>query len=90
MGETHEDVQIADDEKREYIHGLPVDLLNEYDCKCKVMTAKLEELGFKLVFLQEDYNMTSKAFENKITTSPDSNAKGEWIIITNDEFKEGL
>lgn len=82
MGATHDDVQIADDEKREYLHGYQVDLLNEYDAKCKVMESKLEELGFKIVFLKEEYNMDSKKFEDKITTTPGPNDKGEWIIIT--------
>lgn len=86
MGESHEDVRIADDEKREYLHGYQVDLLNEYDEKCKVMESKLEELGFKLVFLRQDYNMTSQKFETKITTDPSNTDNGEWIIVTVDEF----
>ncbi|MBQ2652563.1 MAG: hypothetical protein IJF83_03330 [Methanobrevibacter sp.] len=86
MGTTHEDVRIADDEKREYLHGYQVDRLNEYDEKCKIMESKLEELGFKLVFLREEYDMHSKKFENKLTTTPGPNDNGEWIIITLDEF----
>ena len=88
MGETHEDVGIADDEKRVYLHGDQVDLLNEYDIKNKVMLAKLEELGYKLIFVKEDYNMSSKKFETIYTTNPSVNDTGKWLVVTLDEYNK--
>lgn len=88
MGESHDEVCIADDEKREYLHGYQVDRLNEYDIKCKVMAAKLEELGYKLIFIKEDYNMSSKKFETTYTTNPSNTDAGEWMVVTLDEFNK--
>ena len=88
MGESHDEVCIADDEKREYLHGYQVDRLNEYDIKCKVMAAKLEELGYKLIFFKEDYNMSSKKFETTYTTNPSNTDAGEWMVVTLDEFNK--
>ena len=87
-GASHEDVTIADDEKREYLHGYQVDLLNEYDQKCKVMESKLEELKLKLVFVIDDYNMSSKKFETRFTTNPDVSDNGEWKVVTEEEFNK--
>ena len=87
-GESHEDVRIADDEKREYLHGYQVDRLNEYDIKCKIMAAKLAELGYKLIFIKEDYNMSSKKFETTYTINPNPTDNGEWMIVTIDEFNK--
>ncbi len=87
-GESHEDVRIADDEDRVYLHGYQVDRLNEYDIKCKVMAAKLEELGYKLIFIKEDYNLSSKKFETTYTTNPSNTDAGEWMVVTLDEFNK--
>lgn len=87
-GKDYNNVTIADDEKRVYLHGYQVDLLNEYDIKCKVMKSKLEELGFRLIFIREEYNMTSKQFEDKYTTNPSINDNGKWVVITLDEFNK--
>ena len=87
-GESHEDVRIADDEERVYLQGYQVDRLNEYDIKCKVMAAKLEELGCKLIFIKEDYNMRSKKFETTYTTNPSNTDAGEWMVVTLDEFNK--
>lgn len=88
MGDSHDNVTIADDEKRVYLHGYQVDLLNEYDAKCKAMESQLEELGYKLVFIREEYNMASKKFETAITTTPGVNDDGEWVVMTKEEFEK--
>lgn len=86
MGESHENITIADDEKRVYLHGYQVELLNEYDSKCKAMETKLEELGFKLLFIGEEYSMSSKTFKNIFTTNPNPNDNGDWHVVTKEEF----
>ena len=86
-GETHSELMIADDEERKYLHGFQVDRLNEYDEKCRIMNEKLEELGFKLVCVQEKYNMETKRVE--VTYSKDAdyiNADCTWIVISIEEF----
>ena len=84
----HTQVAIADDETNEYIHGLPVDMLNSYDGQVKAMKNKLEELGFILLFRYEDYDMASKKFNDKFSLDPQKNVKGEWLVFTQKEYEK--
>lgn len=86
-GETHEDVKIADDVDRCYLHGFQVDRLNEYDEKTNVMESKLNELGFKLIFFYEKWDM-DKGFESFITEDPGPNDKGEWKVISVSDYEK--
>lgn len=86
-GKDHENVTIADDEERVYLHGYQVDRLNEYDEKCKVMETKLKELGFELVFIREEWDK-DKGFETSITRNPGSNDNGEWRVISNNDYEK--
>lgn len=85
---THEDIRIADDEKRVYLHGYQVDLLNEYDEKVKVMEAKLNELGYECAFLCQDYSMSEKKFTSGLTKKPSTNQAGEWKVVSREEYEE--
>lgn len=87
-GESHEDITVADDEERVYLHGYQVDRLNEYDEKCKIMESKLKELGYELVFIREDYSMEEKKFNNHVVKNPGSNDAGEWAVISTSEYAE--
>lgn len=87
-GESHEDITIADDEERVYLHGYQVDRLNEYDEKCKIMESKLKELGYELVFIREDYSMEEKKFNNHVVKNPGSNDAGEWAVIPVEEWNK--
>ena len=86
-GETHEEVQIADDVDRCYLWGFQVDRLNEYDEKTKVMESKLEELGFKLIFVHEKYDF-DKGFESLITENPNPYDNGEWKVISVSDYEK--
>ena len=86
-GESHEDITIADDEDRVYLHGYQVDRLNEYDEKCKVMESKLKELGFELIFIREEWEK-DKGFETNITRNPGPNDHGEWKVISIDDYSK--
>lgn len=86
-GESHENITIADDEDRLYLHGYQVDRLNEYDEKCKVMESKLKELGFELIFIREEWDY-DKGFETSITRNPDPNDNGEWKVISIDDYSK--
>lgn len=87
-GENHEDVMIADDKDRVYLRGLQVDRLNTYDIQCRVMADKLEELGYRLIFIRNEYNMDSKKFETSFTTEPKVEDDGEWAVVSIDEFNK--
>lgn len=86
-GESHEDVKIADDIERCYLFGFQVDRLNEYDEKCEVMEAKLKELGFELVFVREEWDK-DKGFESNVIKNPDSQDKGNWRVLSIEEYNK--
>ena len=88
-GETHDGSMVADDVKRKYIHsGLTlVDMMNEYDIKCNLMEEELEKLGYKLVFIVQEFNMESKKFELSYTVNPSPTDNGDWKIVNKEEFE---
>lgn len=86
-GETHEDVKIADDVDRCYLHGFQVDRLNEYDEKTNVMESKLNELGFEVIFIYVEWDK-DKGFESFITKAPGPNDNGEWKVISVSDYEK--
>ena len=86
-GESHEDVKIADDVERCYLFGFQVDRLNEYDEKCEIMEAKLKELGFELAFIREEWDY-DKGFESNVIKNPDSQDKGNWRVLSIEEYNK--
>lgn len=86
MGATHEDVQIADDVARTYLHGYQVDLLNEYDEKVNVMEPKLKELGYEVVFRYSNIYKDANGIENIVTKTPNPIDDGEWIVISVEDY----
>lgn len=90
-GETHNDVKIADDEKREYISGFPVNLLNEQDIKIKLMEEKLEEFGFEIWFLEEiiEYDENKKEIRTfKLNKNSTKSNPGKWTLLTKERVQK--
>lgn len=89
-GEMREDCTFSDGEEKGYINSpfQLVDLLNSYWNKCNIMEDKLEDLGFKVLFHYEDYDMVIKSFKNKFAENPKRNQDGEWLIFTKEEYEK--
>lgn len=89
-GETHEDCTFADDFKRTYINSPStlINFLNDYYNKCNVMEEKLEELGFKVVFKQEVYDMINKKFKKEYSHENNADKDGEYMVLTKKQYED--
>lgn len=73
-GKTHDTVHIKDDIDDKKIRAYPVDLLNEYELKQRLLLDKLHELGYDLVYYEPE----------------DKDLKGDWVIDTFDNIQSKL
>ncbi len=89
-GTTHDECVTADGNNGEYICSeiRLVKILNQLDEQNQLMENKLNELGFRLFYKMEDYDMTKKSFKPLFKEHPQDSDNGEWVLLSDKQYEK--